>query len=208
MICDEVVTGFGRTGKNFGIMHWGVIPDIITTGKGLSSGYGPLGAVIVHERIHDAIKKGTGWFAHGLTHMGSPVACSAGLAVLNYLESNNLIKRAREMGDYLKDRLKGILTSKIVGDIRGKGLMIGIEFVREKATKEPFDSSVKLSQRISDRAMDNGLLVKAVTGFVDGTLGDHIMLAPPFIIKKEEIDLICSKLSDAIASVEKEAIGE
>ena len=204
MICDEVVTGFGRTGKNFGIMNWGVVPDMITSGKGLSSGYAPIGVVIVHERIHDAIKKGTGWFAHGLTHMGSPVACSAALAVLNYLESNKLVSRVGEMGDYLKSRLNDILKYEIVGDIKGKGLLASIEFVRDKASREPFDNSIKLSERMFNRAMDNGLYVKPESGFVDGTSGDCIMVGPPFITKKEEIDLICSKLSDTIAHVERE----
>ncbi|MBW2148673.1 MAG: aspartate aminotransferase family protein [Deltaproteobacteria bacterium] len=206
MIADEIVTGFGRTGKPFGIMHWDVTPDIMTCAKGICSGYVPLGAVIAHERVHSAIKNGTGTFSHGFTFSGSPVSCAAGLAVLNYLEANNLISRAKEMGDYLKEQLNEMRDCRIVGDVRGKGLMIGLELVRDKSTKEPFDASVKLSDKIGARAQENGLIVRPISGLVDGTVGDCIMVGPPFIVEKEEIDLICAKLTEAIAGVEKEVV--
>lgn len=203
MISDEVVTGFGRTGEPFGIMHWGVTPDIMACAKGICSGYTPLGAVIVHERVHDAIKNGTGTFEHGFTFSGSPVACAAGLAVQNYIESKGLIHRAKEMGEYLSSQLNRMSESRIVGDIRGKGLIKGIEFVRDKATKEPFEASVKLAEKIGAKAKEKGLLIRPISNFIDGITGDCIMVAPPFIVKREEIDLICLKLSEAIAEVEK-----
>jgi adenosylmethionine-8-amino-7-oxononanoate aminotransferase len=163
-----------------------------------------LGAVIAHERVYDAIRNGSGTFSHGFTFSGSPVACAAGLAVLNYLESNNLITRAKEMGDYLKDRLNEISKFKIVGDVRGKGLLIGIELVRDKATKEPFDPSAKISDKIVESARSKGLLIRSRSGFIDGMVGDFNMISPHLITKKEEIDLICAKLSEAIADVERE----
>jgi len=204
MISDEVVTGYGRTGKPFGIMHWGITPDIMSCAKGICSGYGSLGAVIAHEKVYDAIKNGSGTFSHGFTFSGSPVACAAGLAVLNYIDSNDLIKSAKQMGNYLKERMDKLANFKIVGDVRGKGLMIGIELVRDKITKEPFAASSKVSEKIGDRAREKGLLIRPISGFIDGTIGDCIMVAPPFITTKEQMDLICDKLSESIAEVEKD----
>ena len=206
MICDEVVTGFGRTGKPFAIMHWDATPDIITCAKGISSGYVPLGATIAHERVHDAIKNGSGTFSHGFTFSGSPVACAAGLAVLNYLQSHKLIDRSKEMGDYLKKRLTEFETFSIVGDIRGKGLMVGLELVKDKTTRKPFDASVKLAEKISARAQQKGLLLRPINGFIDGKLGDCLIVAPPFITKKEEIDKICSILKDTLTEIQKEIV--
>jgi adenosylmethionine-8-amino-7-oxononanoate aminotransferase len=201
LISEEVMTGFGRTGMNFGIDHWGVIPDIITTAKGISSGYAPLGAAICHEKIYNAILNGTGKFIPGITFAGSPLTCAAGLANLKYIEKYDLVNRARQMGEYLETKLSDLNDSPIVGEIRGKGLFIGIEFVEDKKSKRPFPSHLNLARKIADTAFANGLIVLPGTGGVDGILGDHILLAPPFIIEKSEIDSMVEILADVIREI-------
>ncbi len=143
LISDEVMTGIGRTGKNFALDHWDVVPDMIVCAKGLGSGYTPLYCVIAKEAIHDTIKKGTGNFIHGFTYGQNPQSCAIGLAVLEYIEKNDLIDRSRLLGKYLLERLNGLLKHSIVGDVRGIGLFAGVELVSDKLTKEPFDPNSK-----------------------------------------------------------------
>ena len=201
LISEEVMTGFGRTGMNFGIDHWGVIPDIITTAKGISSGYAPLGATICHEKIYNAILNGSGKFIPGITFAGSPSTCAAGLANLKYIEKHNLVDQSRQMGKYLKTKLGDLRDSPIVGDIRGEGLFMGIEFVEDKQTKRPFPNQSNFARRIADAAFEKGLIVLPGSGGVDGILGDHILLAPPFIIEKSEIDSMVEILADVIRGI-------
>jgi adenosylmethionine-8-amino-7-oxononanoate aminotransferase len=167
-----------------------------------------MGAMIVHEKVVQGLEKGSGEFAHGFTFNGSAVGCAASLAVLNYIESKDLINRSQEMGDYLKNQLEKRLTGfTIVGDIRGKGLFVGVEFVADKATKNTFDGKLKVSEKISDKMKDKGVLIRPINGYIDGSVGDCVFVSPPFIVTKEQIDEMCSKLAEAIAETEKEVLG-
>ena len=204
MIMDEVITGFGRTGKNFGINHWNVIPDIIVTGKGISSGYAPLAAVITHEKIHEAFVKGSGVFTHGYTYVEHPLSCAVGLAVQQYIEMNNLIERAARIGSLMLEKLSRLSELAIVGDIRGKGLLLGIEFVKDKEKKTPFERELQVQERIVERCFEKGLvLVPGVPGNVDGILGDQIQITPPFIISREIMDKLIDILKESIIEVQK-----
>ena len=202
-IVDEVFSGNGRTGKFYAIEHWDVIPDIVATAKGIAGGYIPLGATVIHERIHDAIYRGSGKFVHGVTFGGHPVACAAGIAVLNYMEKHALVKRAGEMGNYLMNKLSSLLDYKMVGQIRGKGLLTGIEFVADRATKEPFDLSLEVAKKIVMSSFKKGLLVQPGSGGVDGVRGDHILICPPFTISKTEVDRIVEILGEALNEVQE-----
>ena len=200
LILDEVITGFGRTGKNFGIDHWGVIPDLIVTAKGMSSGYTPLGAVIVHDKVHDVFMspKRTSFFT-GYTYSGNPLSCAVGLAVLRYIEKYRLVQRSADMGNYLLKKLVPLREFPTVGDIRGKGLLIGIELVQDRRTKTPFDKSKKVGGTIVRKSFENGLSIKTGHGLED--VGDILMIAPPFTVTESEIDQIVDILTSVICEV-------
>jgi len=202
-IADEVMTGFGRTGRNFGIEHWGVEPDIMATAKGLSSGYLPLGAVIASDKVYDTFKDP---FAHGHTFGSHPVACAAGVAVIDHLEKHRLVERSAKLGGYLLKQLETLRDHPSVGDIRGLGLFAGIEFVRNKESKEPFPTETKFSQRVLERCIRNGLLVYPGTATVDGVRGDHIQVAPPLVVTRPQIDEIVELLDRSIAEAEREVL--
>ncbi|MGH9729134.1 MAG: aspartate aminotransferase family protein [Candidatus Acidiferrales bacterium] len=204
LIADEVMTGMGRTGKPLAVDHWGIAPDIILLGKGTSSGYAPLGAVIVTGRIARAIEKGSGAFLHGFTYSAHPVSTAAGLAVLDYMAENNLFARVSPIGEKLRAALEPLKQSPIVGDIRGLGLLLGIEFVRDARTREPFPPNATVASRIYDAALARGILTYPIQGCVDGSRGDHIVLAPPFIISTSEIQFLADALRSAIDDVSKE----
>ena len=205
MIMDEVITGFGRTGKNFGINHWNVIPDIIVTGKGISSGYAPLAAVIVHEKIYEAFVKGSGSFAHGYTYAEHPLSCAVGLAVQEHIEENNLVERAARIGSLMLQKLSRLSELPILGDIRGKGLLLGIEFVRDKEKKTPFERELQVQEKIVELCFKKGLvLVPGVPGNVDGILGDQIQITPPFILTEEVMDEFIDILKESIIEVQKD----
>jgi len=205
MIMDEVITGFGRTGKNFGINHWNVTPDIIVTGKGISSGYAPLAAVIVHEKVYNAFVKGSGSFTHGYTYAENPLSCAVGLAVQEYMEKNNLVERCAQMGSLVLEKLSRLSELPIVGDVRGKGLLLGIEFVKEKEKKTPFERELQVQEKIVDRCFEKGLvLVPGVPGNVDGVLGDQIQITPPYILTEEVMDKLIDILEESIAEVQKD----
>lgn len=204
LIADEVMTGMGRTAKPFAVDHWGVEPDIILLGKGMASGYAPLGAVIVTGRITQAIQKGSGAFLHGFTYSAHPVSTAAGLAVLDYIAENNLFARVSPAGEELRAALEPLKQSPIVGDIRGLGLLLGVEFVRDTRTREPFPASVGIASRIYDAALARGVLTYPIQGCADGTRGDHILLAPPFIISASEIHFLADTLRSAIDDVSKQ----
>lgn len=201
MISDEVMTGFGRTGKNFGIDHWNVTPDIIAVGKGLTGGYAPAGGLIVHEKVSEAFQGGSGSFAHGHTFVGNPLTCAAALATQTYMEKNDLINQSAKKGQYLLEMLKEKLDSEIIGDVRGKGLFIGIEFVKDQKTKEPFSRKARLAESIGDLAFKKGLHILPGFGCADGVSGDHILIAPPFVISEEEMEELVSILDETIKDV-------
>jgi len=202
MIVDEVVTGFGRTGIDFAIQHWGVTPDIMATGKGLSSGYTPIAATVTHERIYDAIYQKARAFVHGHTYGGNPLSCATALAVQNYIQKHDLVTRCAQMGDWLLAKLKPLENLPIVGEIRGKGLLIGIEFVADKTTRTPFAPAQNVTSLIVDRAFDQGVLVMpGAPGLVDGVAGDHIAISPPFTIREAEAQQVVDVLAKTIQEV-------
>jgi adenosylmethionine-8-amino-7-oxononanoate aminotransferase len=200
-IADEVMTGLGRTGKIWGIDHWNTIPDIIATAKGLAGGYLPLGATIASENVFEAFKEP---FAHGHTYGSHPVVCAAGLAVLEYMERNNLVERSKINGEYFHKKLEALYDHQTVGDIRGMGIFAGIEFVKNKASKEPFDPSIGFNSKVVEQCYLNGLLVYPGSGTVDGIKGDHIQVAPPLVVTKKEIDEIVTLLDISIGEVEEQ----
>lgn len=201
LIADEVMTGMGRTGKPWAVQHWGVEPDIILAGKGIASGYAPLGAVLVAPKVVEAFERGTGAFKHGFTYQAHPVATAAGNAVFDYIESHKLFGQIAPAAQALRTALSPLQSHRHVGDIRGLGLLIGIEFVRDKPTLAPFDSSQAIAEKIRSAAMEEGILTYPTQGCVNGTRGDHILLAPPFIITPEESALIAKALTSALTKV-------
>jgi adenosylmethionine-8-amino-7-oxononanoate aminotransferase len=198
MIVDEVVTGAGRTGRAFGFEHFGVIPDIITLAKGIGGGFVPIGAVLVHDRVYQRFEAAGSVFRHGETFAGHAVLAAAGCAVLEHLEREQLIARAGEKGEILGRKLAALNSHPLVGDVRGIGMLWGVELVADKSSKQPFPRARNMAEAVAEAAFADGLLVVAGTGCVDGRTGDTIALAPPFIIANEEIDEIVVKLTAAI----------
>jgi adenosylmethionine-8-amino-7-oxononanoate aminotransferase len=199
LILDEVMCGMGRTGTLHACEQEGIAPDIMAIAKGLGGGFAPIGAVLVGEKIFDAFAQGSGFFQHGHTYLGHPLACSAALAVQQVIQRDNLLENVKVQGSYLDRRLaERFGNHHHVGDIRGRGLFRAIEFVNDRGSKTPFDPLLKLSARVKLEAMQRGLLVYPMGGTVDGVRGDHVMLAPPFIVSAAEIDEIVDKLGDAI----------
>lgn len=201
LVADEVMTGMGRTGKNFAVEHWGVEPDILLVGKGIGSGYAPLGAVIVTGRLAAAIEKGSGGLLHGFTYNAHPVSAAAGLAVLDYIAEHNLFAGVMGKGEELRRALEPLRGSAMVGDVRGMGLLLGIEFVRDASTREPFPANANIASRVYDAALRRGVLTYPIQGCVDGERGDHLLLAPPFTISSDEISFLATTLQDAIREV-------
>jgi adenosylmethionine-8-amino-7-oxononanoate aminotransferase len=206
LVLDEVMCGMGRTGTLFAIEQEGITGDLIAIAKGLGAGYQPIGAVLVAGKIHAAIKQGSGFFQHGHTYLGHPVACAASLKVQEIIQRDNLLANVKEMGGLLMKELKAELGNhENIGDIRGRGLFVGLEFVQRKKEKSPFDPALKINAKIKAKALENGLAVYAMGGTVDGKNGDHLMLAPPFIIEAKHVDEIVTKLSQSINEVLKSA---
>ena len=199
LVMDEVMTGMGRTGTWFAAEHWGVVPDILTIGKGAASGYFPLSVVATGGEFVDLIANGSGDFSHGGTYSHHPVGAAAGLATLAYLQEHHLVETVAEKGQFLAEQLNAQLgSSPYIGDIRGIGLMWGIELVRDKTSQQPFDQALHLSQRIADEAFRLGLVVYPGSGSVDGHQGDHLMVGPPFCITEDEIVRMVEILHEAI----------
>jgi adenosylmethionine-8-amino-7-oxononanoate aminotransferase len=207
LIVDEVMTGLGRTGKNFGIDHWNVIPDMIVASKGLSSGYTPIFVVIAKEEIHMTIREGSGTFVHGHTYNQNPLSAAIACAVTDYLLRHDLISRSAKMGEYFIRSLQSLRHHDFVGDVRGKGLFAGIEFVKDKRTKQPFDPKLRLNVLIGNCAFEKGLITYPGGGGADGIRGDHLLLAPPFIITEEEIEKMVSILDETFAEIARELKG-
>ena len=199
LILDEVMCGMGRTGSLFACDDEDVVPDILTVAKGLGAGYQPIGAMICQNFIYDAIANGSGFFQHGHTYLGHPVACAASLSVLNKLVNENFSSQVKEKGQYLQKNLELHLgQNEFVGDIRGRGLFRGIEIVKDRSTKEPFQKKLNIAGKIKKQALDIGLICYPMQGTVDGSKGDHILIAPPFIINESEINEISTKLKSTI----------
>jgi adenosylmethionine-8-amino-7-oxononanoate aminotransferase len=199
LILDEVMCGMGRAGTLHAGERDGVAPDIQTIAKGLGAGYQPIGATLVSGGIFDAIRDGSGFFQHGHTYMGHATACAAGLAVQNEIAENDLLTNVRAMGEALdKALVERLGNHRHVGDIRGRGLFRGVELVADRATKEPFDPALKLHARIKAEAMARGLMCYPMGGTVDGQRGDHVLLAPPFIVTLEQVEMIADRLAEAI----------
>jgi adenosylmethionine-8-amino-7-oxononanoate aminotransferase len=202
LIDDEVMTGMGRTGRWFAVEHWGISPDIMVLGKGMSGGYFPLSAMITRSEYVDRLKEKTGGFVHGHTFSHHPVACAVGFAVIEYIKKNQLIEKSSSRGEYLLQRLEELKDFSFVGDVRGKGLMTAIEFVRDQKTKEPFPRTAKFTERVIDSAFDNGLVLYPGTGFVDGVNGDMVMVGPPLIIEENQIDEMIEILKKTFSKME------
>jgi adenosylmethionine-8-amino-7-oxononanoate aminotransferase len=196
LILDEVMCGMGRTGTLFACEAEGISPDIMTIAKGLGAGYQPIGAMLCQARIYDAISAGTGAFQHGHTYMGHALATSASVAVLKAIEERALLDNVRAMGAVLREALRAEFGQHPhVGDIRGRGLFQALELVADRGTKKPFDPGRKLAARVKAAAFDAGLICYPTSGTIDGRRGDHILLAPPYIISETHVAELVSKLS-------------
>jgi adenosylmethionine-8-amino-7-oxononanoate aminotransferase len=201
LIADEIMCGMGRTGTLHAVEQEGIAPDLMTIAKGLGGGYQPVGAVLVSGRIVEALRKGSGMFQHGHTYIGHPVAAAAALAVQKVIKRDKLLEAVQANGPYLASRLRDVLGGHPnVGDIRGRGLFMGVELVQDRATKQPFEPAVRLHAKIKAEAMQRGLLCYPMGGTIDGNRGDHVLLAPPFIATRADLDAIVERLAAAIDS--------
>ena len=199
LIVDEVMCGMGRTGTLHAVEQEGVAPDLMAIAKGLGGGYQPIGAVLVSAKIVAGLSSGSGFFQHGHTYIGHPVACAAALAVQKVIERDDLLAAVRRQGAGLRERLASAFGEHPqVGDIRGRGLFIALELVANRAAKEPFDPALKLHARVKAEAMARGLMVYPMGGTIDGRRGDHVLLAPPFIVTDAELDEIVARLASAL----------
>lgn len=199
LILDEVMCGMGRTGTLHACEQEGIAPDLMTIAKGLGGGYQPIGAVLVSGAIREAIRAGSGFFQHGHTYMGHPMAAAAGLAVQETIRRDKLLDNVRAMGALLEARLtERFGNHHHVGDIRGRGLFRAIELVEDRASKRPFAASRKVNAAIKRAAMARGLMVYPMGGTIDGVNGDHVLVAPPFIVDETDIERIVSRLGDAV----------
>ncbi|WP_093047327.1 aspartate aminotransferase family protein [Salipaludibacillus aurantiacus] len=204
-IADEVMTGFGRTGKRFAIDHWAVVPDIIAVGKGLTGGYAPLAATIISDKVLAPVRQGSKIIMSGHTYSANPQATAVGLAVLNYVEKYNLTKRAEKTGDKLMSRLKNLKRHyPIIGDVRGKGLLTGVEFISNVFNHMPFSSEVSVSKKIISKCMDKGLLVYPASAGIEGKAGDAVLIAPPLTIIEEEINDLVTIFEESVKEVQSE----
>lgn len=199
LILDEIMSGMGRTGHLFACEEDGIAPDILTIAKGLGAGYQPIGATLASDRIYDAIVGGTGFFQHGHTYIGHATACAAALEVQRVIAEEGLLDNVRERGEQLRAQLRERFADhQAVGDVRGRGLFVGVEFVADRGTKQPFDPSLRLHAALRREAMARGLMVYPMGGTVDGRQGDHVLLAPPFICSAEQIDIIVERLAQSL----------
>jgi adenosylmethionine-8-amino-7-oxononanoate aminotransferase len=203
MIVDEVLSGMGRTGRNFAIEHWDTVPDMIACGKGISSGYSPLGAVITTGAIHEAVLSGSGMFEHGFTYGGNPLSCAVGLAVLRYMREHELVANAAEVGTYLRECVQeSIGDHPMVGEVSGLGMLLGIEVVADRETREPFDTGLAVSKRIARRTQELGVLINpSFSGNVDGYRGDRFGICPPYTFTRSQVDETVTALTRAVRDV-------
>ncbi|WP_226527719.1 aspartate aminotransferase family protein [Metabacillus niabensis] len=207
-IADEVMTGIGRTGEMFGLHHWGVQADIIALGKGMSAGYTAIAATLASEKVMKPILQGSNSVMSGHTYSANPQSAATALAVLQYIEKYQLVQNVKVQGEYLLQKLLFELgESKIIGDIRGIGLMIGVEFVSDKSTKRPFDKKLMITNKIVGKAREKGLLVYPSSAGQEGAHGDAIIISPPFIITKSQMDELVSILKEVVLEIQKEVGG-
>ena len=199
LILDEVMCGTGRTGTMMAYEQEGIVPDIVTMAKGLAAGYQPVGALLCADAITDAIRAGSGFFQHGHTFMGHATAVAASLATIRTIQGDELLANVRARGQSLLRRLgERLAMHPNIGDVRGRGLFIGIEFVQDKENKEPLAPELKTHNRVQKAAMQRGLMVYGMGGTIDGRLGDHLLLAPPYILEDAHEDELVEKLAAAI----------
>lgn len=202
LIADEVMTGFGRLGRTLGLNRWKVEADLVAMGKGIASGYLPLAGVLARERIWKPIAEGSGRFEHGFTYHGHPVACAAGLAVLKELKRKKLTARAASLARYIERGLRSLQNKlPVMGDIRGGGLMWGIEFVQNPSTRAPFPAEFRFAEKVRAAAFRRGLILYSGSGFLEDGTGDHLMIAPPLIVSRKEIDEILRLFEVALREV-------
>jgi adenosylmethionine-8-amino-7-oxononanoate aminotransferase len=197
LIADEVITGFGRTGRWFALEHWNVQADLMIFAKGVTSGYLPLSGVMLRRGVHDVLTGVKGMFAHGFTYSGHPTACAVALRNLRIIEDEGLVRRAAERGAYLQRRLQDLRRHEIVGDVRGLGLVAGVELVSDRKTKKSFEMSVGAARRVWIDALQNGVIVRPLAG-------DVLAISPPFVISEQEIDRIVEVLDGAIGRLAEE----
>ena len=201
LIVDEVMCGMGRTGTLHAVEQEGIAPDLMTIAKGLGGGYQPVGAVLASTKVVEAIKRGSGMFQHGHTYIGHAVGAAAALAVQRVIKRDGLLAKVRADATYFEERLRAVLGGHAnVGDIRGRGFFWGVELVEDRATKRTFDPALKLHAKVKAEAMQRGLMCYPMGGTIDGRLGDHVLLAPPFIATRAELDEIVGRLAGAIDS--------
>lgn len=199
LILDEVMCGMGRTGYRFACEYDEIAPDLLTIAKGLGGGYQPIGATLLSQKIYDAFDAGSGFFQHGHTYMGHPMAAAAALAVQKVIARDHLLENVIAMGEHLKAELQAAFGQHPnVGDIRGRGLFQAIELVDDRDEKTPFDPARKVHARIKTEAMKRGLMVYPMGGTIDGVRGDHVLLAPPFIVSKADLSDITGRLAEAV----------
>ena len=207
LIADEVMSGCGRTGRNFAVDHWGVTPDIIATAKGLAAGYVPTGGIIVRDYIPEAIKQGSGAFGHGHTYNGNPVSAAAVIAVMKYMKERDVVANAARVGAVFGEGLKKIGASNpIVGEVRGMGLMWGFELVRDKATKEPFAKAAGAAGVVTAECVAERLIIYPGSGMIDGIEGDNFLIAPPLVTTEEQAGTILERLEAGLASAAKKLL--
>ncbi|MFU2014229.1 aspartate aminotransferase family protein [Peribacillus butanolivorans] len=208
-IADEVMTGLGRTGKMFAMEHWGVTPDIIALGKGMSAGYTPIAATLVSDRVMEPILEGSNSIMAGHTYSANPLSAAVSLEVLTYIERMDLVQAAKEKGQYLLEKLHGLAKRfDIIGDVRGKGLLLGLEFVSNRSSKTPFDLQDGITSRIVDKAFEKGLLIYPASGAIEGIAGDAVIISPPLVITNEEIDSLVKILEASIEELQHELHSE
>ena len=198
IIADEVMSGMGRTGKWFSFQHYDFIPDIMTLGKGINGGIVPLSALVAKKEIVDLLASTSGYFNHAQTYSHTPVICAVGVATVRHLKKNRLVERVAEMEGAFFEKLNELRSFPVVGDIRGKGFMAAVEFVKNKDTKEPFARSEKFAEKFTELAFKNGLILWPNVGHVDGTNGDLVMVSPPFTISLEEISELVAKFKQTL----------
>lgn len=207
-ISDEVMTGWARTGKMWGIEHWEVTPDIIATAKGMTAGYTPLSAIIAHDHIWATLEKNHSPFKAGHTLNANPVSCAGAIAVINYILEHDLVENSRQRGEQALIGLGALMEKHpIIGDIRGKGLMFGFELVKDQATKQPFESKKHVSRLFEIAASKRGLVTYPCTGSIEGVLGDMVLLAPPLVISESQINDVLNIIDDSLGDIEKQ-LGE
>jgi adenosylmethionine-8-amino-7-oxononanoate aminotransferase len=204
-IADEVMCGLGRTGANFAIDHWSVAPDLIATGKGMGSGYFPMGASLISSAVANTVQAKGAAFEGVHTCCGHLLGSRVATVILDYMVKNGLMHNSKQQGELLLQGLEELKASQpSIGDVRGRGLMCGVEFVKDKATKEPYPPESKVAERVMDACMERGLIVYPGHGTVEGTAGDHLLIGPPLVISSNQVEDLLSLLKDAIDAVGKE----